>query len=109
MSLLVLVAEAISKTENITKNMFFVTLDVKSLYTNIPNQEGIEAAKEALNSVNQKSIAIKIIVRFLFLILTLNIFVFNGFPYLQKIECAMGTVCTPNYANVFMAHIYDHL
>ena len=43
--------------------------DVKSLCTNIPDHEGIEAAKKALDSVNGKLIATKIIIRFLFLIL----------------------------------------
>ena len=92
----------INKTENITENTFLVTLDVKSLYTNIPNHEGIEAAKEALNSVNEKPIATKVIIKFLFLILTLNNFIFNGLHYLQKIGCAMGTICAPTYANIFM-------
>ena len=61
-SLLLLVQRQLVKHN---KNTFFVILDVKSLYTNIPNPEGIEAAKEALNSVNQKPIATKVIVRFL--------------------------------------------
>ena len=26
-------------------------------------------------------------------------FIFNGIHYLQKFGCAMGTICTPNYAN----------
>ena len=67
-------------------------LDVKSLYTNILNHERIEAVKSALNSVSQKSIGMKVIIKFLFLILTLNNFVFNGIRYLQKIGCAMGAI-----------------
>ena len=60
------------------------TLDVKSLYTNISNHEGIEAVKSALNSASQKAIATNVFSKYLFLILTLNNFVFNGIHYLQK-------------------------
>lgn len=30
----------IRETENITRDMFLVSVDVKSLYTNIPNHDG---------------------------------------------------------------------
>ena len=81
----------ISETENI-KHMFLVTLDVKSLYTTIPNHDGIVAAKEALNSVNKMPIATKVIVRF----------------------SLMSTICARNYANVFMGifertYIYPYM
>lgn len=33
----------IRETENITRDMFLVSVDVKLLYTNIPNHDGIEA------------------------------------------------------------------
>ena len=91
----------INETKDMNKDTILVTLDVKSLYTNIPNHEGTEAVKSALNSVSQKPIATKVIIKFLFLTLTLNNFVFNGIHYLQKIRCAMGTICAPNYANIF--------
>ena len=32
----------------------------------------------------------------------MNNFIFNGIHYLQKIGCAMGTICAPTYANIFM-------
>ena len=34
--------------ENVTENLFFVILDVKSLNTNIPDREGIGKLKETL-------------------------------------------------------------
>ena len=43
------------------------------------------------------------IVKFLWLILTLNNFIFNGINYLQTNGASMGTKCAPNYANLFMA------
>ena len=42
---------------------------MKSLYTNIPNREGIEVVKENLNARTEKRIETKVIITFLFLIL----------------------------------------
>ena len=88
-----------------------VTLDVKALYTNIPNHEDIEAVKETLNNQTKKPTATRAINKFLYLILTGDKFVFNGVKYLQKDVCAMGMICAPAYSNVFMEkfeklHIY---
>lgn len=59
-----------------TEETFLLNLDIQSLYTNNPNQDCIEAAKDALNSVPIKLIVTKVI-EFLFLIRTLNNFIFN--------------------------------
>ena len=42
------------------------------------------------------------IITFLALILTLNNFVYNRKFYLQIKGCAMGKICAPAYANIFM-------
>ena len=54
-----------------------VTSDVKSLYTNIPNNEGIEAIKESNEKYKEETVSTKVIITFLSLVLTLNNFVFN--------------------------------
>ena len=64
------------------------------------NYEGRETVKNVLNSVSQKSVTMKFIIRPLFLLL--KNFAFNGIYYLQKIGCATGTICAPNYANIFI-------
>ena len=92
----------INEAENIAEETFLVTLNVKSLYTNIPNHEGIDDAGEVLNSVPKNLIATKVVIKFLFLILKLNNFIFNGIHYLQNLGCAVGTICTPNHVNIFM-------
>ena len=100
----------INETKDINKGAIVLTLDIKSLYANILNHERIEAVTSGLNSLFQESIAMKVIIKFLFLILTLNNFVFNGIHYLQKIGCAMGTICAPNCANIFMGkNIYPYI
>ena len=67
----------IDTAKNIPANCLLVTIDVKSLYTNIPNSEGISAVKAAYESYPEKSVATKVIITFFALILTLNNFMFN--------------------------------
>ena len=90
----------------IDDNTILVTMDVKSLYTNIPNDEGIRATRTFLARAG-KAALIPVITKFLWLILTLNNFVFNGINYLQTNGASMGTKCAPNYANLFMAYFEE--
>ena len=87
---------------HIPKESFLVTLDVKSLYTNILNNEGIKAVREASDKHPSKSVSTKVIIIFLSLILTLNNFIFNFSHYLQVMGCEMGTICALPSANIFM-------
>ena len=89
----------VCETENITKDTFLVTLVVKSFYA-MGKDKGMEAAKLILNFVNERPIATKTIIR---LILINSIF--KGFPYLQKMESAIGTICTPN----IRAYMYPYV
>ena len=103
----------INKVNNfcVPVNSILVTMDVRSLHTSIPNNEGIAATKKRHDSYIHKTFLTKIITTFLALICTLNNFAFNSKFYLQIKECPMGTICAPAYANTFMAefeqkHIY---
>ena len=109
--------DAINKLSAINNDMqkedILVTMDVRSLYTNIPNGEGIQAVRDSLNASSSR-IPTRVITTFLTLILTLNNFIFNGVNYLQTKGCAMGTKCAPTYANIFMGkfentHIYPRI
>ena len=73
-------------------------MDVKALYTNIPNNEGIAAVKRKHDNYPNKSVATKVITTFLALFLTLNNFISNSKFCLQIKGCAMGTICAPTYA-----------
>ena len=86
-----------------SKESLLVTFDFKSLYTNIPNNEGIEAIREAYDKHPSKTVSTKVIVPFLSLICTLNNYIFNCFICLQVMGYAMGTICAPAYAN-FLWH-----
>ena len=92
----------ISTTGELPEEAHLVTMDVKALYTNIPNNEGLQALKEAMDKKQHKSAATTVIVTLMSLILTLNNFVFNDKNYLQIKGCAMGTICAPPFANIFM-------
>ena len=92
----------------ITEHDILVTMDVHSLYTNIPNDEGMQAVREKLNN-SPSRIPTRVITTFLLLFLTLNNFIFNGVNYLQTLGCAMGTICAPSYANIFMGRFGETL
>ena len=64
----------LEKVKDIPQESLLVTLDVKSLYTNIPNNESIKAVKESYEKYKEKTVSTKVIITFLSLILTLNNF-----------------------------------
>ena len=85
-----------------------VTLDVTSLYTNIPNQEGIRACTKALVHGRPAHLpSIPSLMMLLRMVLTMNNFEFNGDHYLQVGGTAMGTRLVTSYANLFMSDFKD--
>ena len=75
--------------------MIVVSLDVKSLYKNVPNSEGVKALKRSLDNFPRKTIARKLIATFQPLILTLSNLVFHRKNYIQIKDCAVGDyLCT---------------
>ena len=106
--------DLLNKIKNIGRipeNALLVTLDVRSLYTNICHEEGLLALKNALNKRANKEPATDALLTMMRHVLTLNCFTFNGKSYLQTRGCAMGTVAAPSYAVIYMGefeekHIY---
>ena len=80
-------------------------MDVTSLYTNIPQEEGVETVCKACDSFYKDSppIPTQYLKRALKLILQENSFEFNGKNYLQTHGTAMGTKMAVAFANIFMA------
>ena len=58
-------------------NAYLVSLDVKTLYTSIPNTEGRKSVKQLFDKHNLKNVAKKVTRKFLALILILNNSVFS--------------------------------
>ena len=66
------------------------TIDVRSLYTNLGQEECLKLCKEALkNHTEHKPEMIDLIIKLLELDLSLNIFEFNGELYKQTIGVAI--------------------
>ena len=80
-----------------------MTLDVTSLYSNIPHNDGIKACEHFQNSKpSNGGISTESLYELISMVLTKNHFQFNGDNYLQIMGCAMGTKMAPNYASLFM-------
>ena len=96
-------------------NSILVTLDVTSLYTNIPHEEGISSAVNALYHTPYSPHTSyppppePVFVTMLTYILKRNYFEFDNNFYLQKHGTAMGTRMAPAYANIFMSNLEQHL
>ena len=89
-------------------NALLVTLDVTSLYTNIPHNEGIDACRYFLQKRTNKHIPTETTCDLIRIILTMNLdFTFNSKHYLQKHGTAMGTKMAPSYANLFLGK-FEH-
>ena len=101
----------IQKVEGITsKNeIILVTMDVTSLYTNIPNHEGIVSVTDMLRENYSKKVSLKSLQKLLKAVLHMNNFEFNGKHYLQIGGTAMGTRVAPSYANIFMGKLEQKL
>ena len=101
--------QKIGDIKSLTGNEILATLDVSSLYTNIPNDEGCQATYQApLKSrgpeINPSNLSI---IEMLSQVLTYNNFKFNDRHYLQIGGTAMGTKLAPSYANIFMSDFED--
>ena len=79
-----------------------VTLDVTSLYTNIPHKDGIQACSDFLDRRTNPTIKITSLCDLIRFILTNNAFTFSGQHYSQINGTAIGTKMAPSYANLFM-------
>jgi hypothetical protein len=77
-----------------------VSMDVTSLYTNIPHSDGIESCREAWDQRAVKEPPTEYLVQLLTLVLKHNNFTFNGEHFLQINGTAMGTKMAPSYANI---------
>ena len=96
-------------------NCILVTLDVASLYTNIPNKEGCTAALAGLDGIRGGATnpSNTHLIKLLEKVLRCNNFDFHGRHFLQVGGTAMGTKVAPAYANTFMGwfeenHVYTY-
>ena len=93
------------KTNTFPQGTILGTLDVKSLYTNIPHTEGLEANRGFLNKRIDQVVPTGFITRLMEFVLKNNNFTFNNEHYLQTQGTAMGTKMAPSYACLFMGDL----
>ena len=96
----------IEKTK-VKKRAFLVSMDVPSLYTNIPQEEGIDSVCTAYDNFhkNNPPIPTKYLREMLRLILKENSFQYNKRHHLQTHGTAMRTKTAVSFANLFKLKI----
>ena len=100
--------EEINK-DDLPANSSLFSVDVTGVYTNIPQDDGLEFCREALESRTDKSIPItSFFNELLNICLKNNMFEFAGKLY-KQIGTAMGIHPAPSYANIFMAKLDDQI
>ena len=97
--------EKINAEGPLPQNAVIATWDVKSLFTVIPQEEGVQATREALNKRTETTVPTEFIIRLLEVVLSENIFEFADKLYKQDVGTSMGSRPAPPFANNFMAKI----
>ena len=87
------------------ENKFIFTMDITSLYTVIPNNEGLLALKFYFDKHSNKKPSSETLLRLAELVLTPNCFSFSNNHYQQINGVAMGTKMGPSYANLFVSYL----
>ena len=95
----------LASIKTIPSDVLLVTMDVTSLYTNIPHVDGVDACSKFLNDHCVTDISTDVLCSLISFILTHNNFVFDDHDYLQTSGTAMCTKMAPCFANIFMASI----
>lgn len=93
--------------DTMTGEWFLYTMDIKSLlvYTMIPSNDGLKALAYFLDKHSVLILPTLTLTHSSELVLTLNIFTFNGEFYKQVGRVAMGSKMGPNYTCLFVGYI----
>ena len=94
-------------SDDAVKRLVF-TMDIKSLYTVIPNGEGLRALQYYLDKREVLEPPTDTLLRMAELVLTLNTFEFNG-EFKQTGGVAMGSRLVPNYACLFVGYVEERM
>ncbi len=86
------------------------TMDFASLYTNMNSKHTIETIMDFLTEEKFKCTEIDSygLFKFLEMIFYKNIFTFNGQFFIQKNGLAMGSICGPSVANIYLYVLERH-
>ena len=87
-------------------NSKIISLDVVSLYTNIPHEGGLKAILD-VGGILDTQTDYTAVAELTELVLKNNIFKFDNKYYIQTQGTAMGTRLAPAYANIFMYNLEE--
>lgn len=87
--------------------VLLVTIDVVSLYTNIPHTDGLAALRFYLDQRPDPTPSTDFLFNLARFVLEKNYFTFGEDRFLQIQGTAMGTKMAPSYANLFMSHLEE--
>ena len=88
---------------------FVFTMDIKSLYTVMPNNGGLLTLRQFLKKRPVQESPSHTLVGLAELGLTLNSFSFNGDYFQQTCGIEMGSRLGPNYACLFVGHVEEQI
>ena len=94
---------------DVNRQRLVFTMDIKSLYTVRPNDEGLRALQHNLDMREILEPPTDTFLRMAELVLTLNIFEFNGEFYKQTGGVAMGSRLGPTYACLFVGYVEESM
>lgn len=98
----------IADLPNLADDVILVTFDIASLYTNIPHDGGLEALQFYLQDRDDATPPNHFLVDLAAYVMKKNYFMFNGDFFLQVSGTSMGSICAPNYANLFVGFFEKH-
>ena len=102
------------ETMKIPSNCLLASIDISSLYTNIPHGDGKQSVLYYLqnnpdNYTQPEQPTPDVLVELIDIVLKNNVFEFNNQYYLQIQGTVMGTKMAPAYANLFMGKLEEKL
>ena len=90
------------KNTPIPSNATLATIDVSSVYTNMPQDEDTEACLDPIEASEISRIPSDVLRQLFEIVLRCNMFSFDWEIYKQIQGMAMGTKMAPSYAHLFM-------
>lgn len=104
----------IIETHTFETDTLLCTIDVSNMYTNIPLDEGNQAALRALKQLKTSKQLIDmpdipVLADLLDMVTRNNVFEFNGEVYIQTKGVPMGNIMAPSYSGIFMGELEKRL
>ena len=98
---------SLEEISDIKEDDILASIDVKALFTNIPEEDGLESLQSVLETRTNKEVPTDFLITLMKLILRNNLFSFHDGVFRQEIGGAMGSPSMPPYADIFMAKKID--